>query len=397
MNYKRIFLVVMDSVGIGYDALSKSFNDEGANTLKHIADYMGGLKIPTLNSLGLGDLEDIKGTNKVSHPHSYVLKLNEASRGKDTMTGHWEMMGIETVHPFKTFTEHGFPQELIDQIEEQTGYKVIGNKAASGTEIMYEMGMEQIRDKALIVYTSSDSVLQIVAHEELFGLNEIYRACEIVRKLTMKPEWMVGRVIARPYLGNSPETFKRTPNRHDYALLPPKETVLNVLRNNKYTTVGVGKIGDIFSLYGLEHSFKTVSNTDGMNRTMEIIKDPDFERGLCFVNLVEFDSEYGHRRDTKGYAMALEQFDKELKELIPLLEEDDLLMITADHGNDPTWHGTDHTREKVPLIIYSKSIKDGRMLEERKSFADIGATILDNFRLCKPENLIGTPISEVNK
>ena len=397
MSYKRIFLLVMDSVGIGYDKMSASFGDEGANTLKHISEYVNGLNIPTMNSLGLGDLEDIKGTTKVDHPHSYVLKLNERSRGKDTMTGHWEMMGVETVHPFKTFTENGFPKELIDEIEKETGHKVIGNKAASGTDIMVELGEEQIRDNSLVVYTSCDSVLQIVASEEVTGLNEIYRVCEIVRKLTMKPEWMVGRVIARPFVGNSPETFKRTPNRHDYALLPPCETVLNVLNNNKVITVSVGKIGDIFSQYGIAHSFKTVSNSDGMKRTIEIAHDPDFYEGLCFINLVEFDSEYGHRRDTVGYAKALEQFDIELNELISSLHEDDLLMITADHGNDPTWTGTDHTREKVPLIIYSKKINDGRMLEERNSFADIGATILDNFRLCKPEHLIGEVIEEVNK
>jgi len=394
MNYKRIFVLVMDSVGIGYDSLSKSFNDEGANTLLHIADSVNGLNIPALNSLGLGDLEAIKGTNIVNHPNSFVMKLNEKSVAKDTMTGHWEMMGIKTINPFKTFTETGFPKELIDELEKESGYKFIGNKAASGTEIIKELGMEQLKNKSLIIYTSSDSVLQISAHEEVIGLKELYRVCEIARKLCMRPEWMVGRVIARPFIGNSPETFKRTPNRHDYAVNPPIKTVMNILKDNNYTVSCVGKINDIFNGYGVTKTVKTVSNTDGMNKTIDIIKNDKF-KGLCFINLVEFDSEYGHRRDVKGYANALETFDKELKELINNLNKDDLLMITADHGNDPTWHGTDHTREKVPLIIYSKSIKDGKKLNERDSFADIGATILDNFRLCKPENLIGKSIKEV--
>lgn len=397
MSYRRIYVLVMDSVGIGYDDTSKKYNDEGANTLKHIAEYNNGLNIPTLNSLGLGDLEVIKGTSKVAHPHSYVMKAKEASNGKDTMTGHWEMMGIKTDHPFKTFTEHGFPKELIDRIEQETGHKVVGNIAASGTEILEDMGEEQVRDNSLVIYTSSDSVLQIVASEEVTGLNELYRCCEITRKLTMKPEWMVGRVIARPFVGKRRGEFKRTPNRHDYTLLPPCETVLNVLKDNKFRVVSVGKIGDIFSQYGITDSFKTISNSDGMARTIEISKDPDFDKGLCFINLVEFDSEYGHRRDPIGYKKALETFDKELKELLDSIEEDDLLIITADHGNDPTWHGTDHTREKVPLIIYSKKIYNGRVLNERNSFADIGATILDNFRLCKPEHLIGKVIEEVKE
>ena len=396
MSYKRIFIIVLDSVGIGYDLLSKNFNDEGANTLIHIADANNGLNIPTLNRLGINDLGDIKGTTRVNHPFSYVMKLNELSEAKDTMTGHWEMMGIKTITPFQTFTDTGFPLELINELEKETGHKIIGNKAASGTEILKELGEEQRRDNSLIVYTSSDSVLQIAAHEEVTSLNELYRCCEIARKLTMKPEWKVGRVIARPYLGNSPETFKRTPNRHDYSIKPPVDTVLNLLKDNKYEVIAVGKINDIFSGSGITKAIKTISNSDGMNKTMNIIKNDKFN-GICFVNLVEFDSEFGHRRDVKGYANALETFDKELSDLISLLKEDDLLMLTADHGNDPTWHGTDHTREKVPLIIYSSKINSGRLLNERESFADIGATILDNFRLCKPEYLVGKAIKEVKE
>jgi len=396
MNYKRIFVIVMDSVGIGYDPISKSFNDEGANTLKHIAEQENGLFIPNLNKLGIGDLEDIKGTTKVDHPHSFAMKLFEASNGKDTMTGHWEMMGIKTSSPFLTFTETGFPKELIDELEKETGHKVIGNKAASGTEILKELGEEQMRDNSLIVYTSSDSVLQIAAHEEVTGLNELYRCCEIARKICMKPEWNVGRVIARPYLGNTPETFKRTPNRHDYAVKPPYDTVMNILKDHYYEVSCVGKINDILSGSGVTKTVKTISNSDGMQKTMNIIKNDKFN-GLCFVNLVDFDSEFGHRRDVMGYKKALETFDQELGELINILDDSDLLMITADHGNDPTWLGTDHTREYVPLLIYSKSINNGRHLETRKSFADIGATILNNFRLCKPKYLIGDVIKEVNE
>lgn len=396
MKYKRIFVLVMDSVGIGYDDKSHLFNDEGANTLKHIGEYDGGLNIPTLNSLGLGDLEDIRNTKKVSHPHSYVMKLYETSLGKDTMTGHWEMMGIETTKPFKTFTDTGFPKELIDKLEKETGYKFIGNKAASGTEILVELGEQSVKEGTLIIYTSSDSVLQICGHEKTVGLHNLYSVCEKAREICMDPKWKVGRVIARPYVGDSAHTYKRTPNRHDYALNPPEKTALNILSENGYTVSAVGKINNIFNGYGVTKTVSTISNSDGMNKTIDIARNDDF-KGICFINLVDFDSEYGHRRNIKGYKEALETFDKELKTLLESLKEDDLLMITADHGNDPTWIGTDHTREKVPLIVYSKSINDGHQLEERKSFGDIGATILDNFRLCKPEHLIGEVIKEVNK
>lgn len=395
MSYKRIIVIVMDSVGIGFDYLSYLFNDEGANTLEHIALNVNGLNIPTLNALGIADLGDIKGTNKVNHPYSYTMKLNETSIAKDTLTGHWEMMGVKTLNPLQTFTENGFPQELINALEKETGHKIIGNKAASGTKILKELGTIQMKDNSLIVYTSSDSVLQIAAHEEVTGLKELYRCCEIARKLTLKPEWMVGRVIARPYLGNSPSTFKRTPNRHDYALKPPIDTVLNILKKNNYDVIAIGKINDIFSGSGITKAIKTISNSDGMSKTINIIKNDNFN-GICFVNLVEFDSEFGHRRDVKGYAKALETFDTELKDLISNLKDDDLLMVTADHGNDPTWIGTDHTREKVPLIVYSKRIKDGHYLEERESFGDIGSTILSNYLLCKPDKLIGKVIEEVN-
>ena len=398
--YKRIFVIVADSVGIGYEPDADKFfngehNDWGSNTIVHISEKMpGGLKIPHMNDIGIADLADIKGTHKVSHPHAFVARSREASNGKDTMTGHWEMMGIHTKVPFKTFTDTGFPKELIDELERRTGHKVIGNCAASGTQIIEDLGEEQIRDHSLIVYTSSDSVLQIAASEEVTGLEELYRCCEIAREICMKPEWMVGRVIARPYVGKAKGQFKRTSNRHDLALRPTLPTVMNVLQDHGFMTSCVGKIGDIFDGYGVVKTQKTVSNEDGMDKTINELVEHDFT-GLCFVNLVEFDSEYGHRRDPIGYGEALERFDKRVGEFVSKMKENDLLIITADHGNDPTWPGTDHTREKIPLLMYSPSIKNGRYLEERECFGDIGATILENFKIEMPKDLIGKPIKEV--
>lgn len=396
-KFKRIFVIVMDSVGIGSEPDAKLFGDEGSNTLVHTSIACKGLKIPTLNKLGLHDLDNnILGTTKVEHPLSYVTRLREKSNGKDTMTGHWEMMGVYTTKPFKTFTDTGFPKELIDELEEKTGHKIIGNYAASGTEILKQLGEEQKRDNSLIVYTSADSVLQIAAHEETTGVKELYRCCEIAREMCMKPEWMVGRIIARPFIGDNKDNFKRTPNRHDLALSPSIPTVMNILKDNGYEVSCIGKINDIFNGSGVTKTQKTVSNIDGMNKTIHDAENDNF-KGICFVNLVEFDSEYGHRRNPLGYGKAIEDFDNQLNELLTKLKDDDLLMIAADHGNDPTWTGTDHTREKVPLIMYSKSFKDGKYLEERDSFADIGATILNNFNLKKPANLLGTPIEDVLK
>ena len=397
-RYKRIFIIVADSMGAGYMKDAKLFGDEGANTLVHIGEKMpNGLNVPTLNKLGLGDFGPIKGTSVVEHPHSFTMKANEISNGKDTMTGHWEIMGINTQIPFKTFTDTGFPDELIKELEEKTGHKVIGNCAASGTEIIQRLGEQQCKDGSMIVYTSSDSVLQIAAHEEIFGLDELYRCCEIAREICMKPEWMVGRIIARPYIGTNKDNFKRvTGHRHDLALKPPAKTVMNVLYDAGFMTSCIGKISDIFDGYGVKVTQKTSSNEDGMDKTIEEAKSKDYN-GLCFVNLVEFDSEYGHRRNPIGYGECIERFDKRVKQLLNYLNDDDLLIITADHGNDPTWTGTDHTREKIPLIMYSKSIKNGQYLDERDSFGDIGATILDNFGLEKPNHLLGKSIKEVLK
>lgn len=405
MKFKRIFLIVTDSVGIGNAKDASLFHqvgnvsDLGSNTWKHISEHMHqgrGLSVPTMESLGLGDLDDINGVkSSLNHPNSYSVALNEASNGKDTMTGHWEMMGILTTKPFQTFTDTGFPKELIDELSKRTGHKIIGNKSASGTEILKELGEESIRDDSLIVYTSSDSVLQICGHEKYLGLDKLYKYCEIARELCMKPEWFVGRIIARPFVGEDKDTFKRTSNRHDYTVSPSGRTAMEILKEHDYDVRCVGKINDIFNGVGVSTTVHTTSNSDGMIKTQELVLNDDFKKGLCFVNLVEFDSEYGHRRNPVGYGEALEVFDKELALLIRELKEDDLLMITSDHGNDPTWAGTDHTREKVPLIIYSKSIKNGKKLSDRDSFADIGATILSNFDLNKENKMIGKNIEEI--
>jgi len=398
MKFKRIFVIVCDSLGIGYDPKAKEYGDEGANTYLHIANSMPNKKldIPTLNSLGLNDLENIPGTSKVNHPQSYVTTLLEASKGKDTMTGHWEMMGIKTAHPFKTFTDTGFPKELIEELEAKWGRKIIGNIAASGTEIIKQLGPQQMKDGSLIVYTSSDSVLQVAANTSVVPLSELYKDCEIAREIVNRPEYRLGRVIARPYIGTDPSNFKRTADRYDYALKPTGRTAMDDLKDAGFMTSCVGKIANIFDQQGVTKTVHTVSDQEGMEITLNYIKNDNFT-GLCFVNLVEFDSEYGHRRNPVGYGNHIQDFDKWLKPLLEASKEDDLIMITADHGKDPTWHGTDHTRERVPLLMYSKLFKEGKELAQRKSFADIGATVLANFNVSPSANEIGTPIEEILK
>ncbi len=376
--YKRIFLIVADSVGCGTAPLSYKFGDDGANTIGHISEVCNGINLPTLESMGYGNITDIIGVKKIDNPIAYYGKMDELSNAKDTMAGHWEMMGIETKTPFVTFTDTGFPKELIEELEAKTGYKVIGNKAASGTEIIKELGEEHIKTKAMIVYTSADSVLQIACHEKYFGLDELYRVCKIAREICMKDEYKVGRVIARPFIGENSLDFKRTANRHDYALSPTGKTVLDSLKENNYDVISIGKIFDIFNGMGLTESNRTVSNHDGIEKIIDIIKNRDF-KGLCFLNLVDFDALYGHRRNSIGYKDALEEFDRDLNEMIRYLKQDDLIIITADHGNDPTWRGTDHTREYVPLIVYNGLGKGN--LGTRKTFSDIGETIAENFNL----------------
>ena len=387
---KRVFVIVIDSLGIGVMPDGEKFGDVGVNTLGHISESVETFRIPALQKLGIANLTQLRQVPAVENPLGYQAALRERSNGKDTMTGHWEIMGVETKKPFKTFTEHGFPKELIDELEKRTGHKVIGNKSASGTEIIEELGEEEIATGHMIVYTSADSVLQICGNEETFDLQELYRCCEIARELTMKEEWRVGRVIARPYVGKKRGEFERTSNRHDYALKPPVKTALNVLKDNGFDVVSVGKIKDIFDGEGITEAYKSKSSVHGMEQTIELA-DKDF-RGLCFVNLVDFDAKWGHRRDPEGYAKELEMFDEKLAVLLEKLREDDLLIITADHGNDPTYTGTDHTREKVPFLAYSRSMEGNGMLPEQDTFAVIGATILDNFGLSMPEETIGTSL-----
>ena len=389
-NYKRIFTIVLDSLGIGEMADSKEYGDIGVNTLGHIAEHTENFNIPNLQKLGIANLCELQGVEPVENPLGKYAKLNEKSLGKDTMTGHWEMMGIYTDKPFQTFTDHGFPQELIDELSKQTGRTIIGNKSASGTEILEELAEEEIQKGYLIVYTSADSVLQICGNEETMGLETLYKYCEIARELTLKDEWKVGRVIARPYVGLKKGDFKRTSNRHDYALKPSGETVLNALQDAGYDVISVGKINDIFAGEGITESNKSKSSVHGMEQTIKIAKQ-DFT-GLCFVNLVDFDALWGHRRDVAGYAKEIEMFDKKLGELLPLLQEEDLLILTADHGNDPTYTGTDHTREKVPFIAWSPSMIEGGLLPEQETFAVIGATIAENFGVKVPEGSLGTPL-----
>lgn len=379
-QFKRIFLLVLDSVGIGEAPDAADFDDIGADTLGHIADYVGGLKMPTMAKLGLSHIKQISGIEKVDAPLAYFTKMEEASVGKDTMTGHWELMGLHIDQPFQTFP-NGFPDELINEIIEKTGRGVIGNKPASGTEILDELGDKHIETGDLIIYTSADSVLQIAAHEDVVPIEELYHICEIARKLTLNEKYMVGRVIARPFVGE-PGNFSRTANRHDYALKPFGRTVMNELKDADYDVIALGKITDIFDGEGITETVRTVDNDDGMEKLIQSM-DQEFT-GLNFLNLVDFDAKYGHRRDPKGYAEALEAFDQQLPQVIEKLRRDDLLIITADHGNDPTHHGTDHTREYVPLLVYHKGINAGHELPIRKTFADIGATIADNFKVTNP-------------
>ena len=386
-KYKRIFVVVLDSLGIGAVEDSPEYGDVGVDTLGHIAREVPGLKIPNLKKLGMVNLHPLEGMEPAEHPLGRYMRLKERSRGKDTMTGHWEMMGIKTEKPFRTFTEHGFPAELIKELEKQCGKKVIGNKSASGTEIIEELGEEEIRTGSMIVYTSADSVMQICGNEETFDLEELYRCCETARRITMKDEWRVGRVIARPYIGMKKGEFKRTSNRRDYALKPPAPTVLNALKDAGNDVIGVGKIHDIFCGEGITKTYHSESSVHGMEQTIDVCKE-EFT-GLCFVNLVDFDALWGHRRNVEGYGKEIEKFDEKLGVLLECLSQDDLLILTADHGNDPTYKGTDHTREYVPFLAYSKRMQAGGPLPEAETFAVIGATVAENFGVDMPKGTIG--------
>ncbi|MEK0314199.1 phosphopentomutase [Cohnella sp. 56] len=382
MPFKRITVIVLDSVGIGELPDAAAYGDAGAHTLGHIAAGPSGLKLPNLRRLGLGNIARLADWEPAAAPAAYYGKMAEVSAGKDTMTGHWELMGLKIDKPFRTFPG-GFPRGLLEAFEAETGRGVLGNKPASGTEILDELGAEQMRSGAWIVYTSADSVFQIAAHEDVIPLEELYEACRIARRLTNKDEYSVGRVIARPYVGK-PGSFTRTPNRHDYAVKPPEPTVLNALKKAGKDVIAVGKINDIFCGEGITKSYPTKSNQDGIDKTIGQLGGT-FE-GLLFTNLVDFDSLYGHRRDVDGYARALEEFDRAVPELLSRLTDDDLLVITADHGNDPVHAGTDHTREYVPLLAYSPSFGKPGDLGTLSTYADLAATIADNFGVTRTSN-----------
>lgn len=379
-TYNRVFLIVMDSVGIGEAPDAEKFGDKGADTLGHIAERMNGLNMPNIGKLGLSNIREIKGIEKADKPMAFYTKMQEASNGKDTMTGHWEIMGLNIQTPFRVFPD-GFPPELISELESRTGRKIIGNKPASGTDILVELGEEHMKTGALIVYTSADSVLQIAAHEDIIPIEEQYKICKIARELTLDEKYMVGRVIARPFVGE-PGNFQRTSNRHDYALKPFDRTVMNEMADGGLDVVAIGKISDIYDGEGVTEAIRTTSNMDGMDKIIQTF-DKEFT-GLSFLNLVDFDALFGHRRNPEGYGKALEEFDARLPEVFAKMQEGDLLMITADHGNDPVHHGTDHTREYVPLLVYAKDMEEGKELPISETFADIGATIADNFNVKMP-------------
>ena len=387
-RFKRVFLIVCDSMGMGAMADSEKFGDVNVDTLGHISDTVEHFNIPNLRKLGLANLKPLSKAEPVEKPLGYYCPLNEMSNGKDTMTGHWEMMGIHTTKPFVTFTDTGFPKELLDELSKRCGKEIIGNKSASGTEILEELAETEINEGKMIVYTSADSVLQICGNEETFDLQNLYRCCEIARELCMRDEWKVGRIIARPYVGKKKGEFKRTANRHDYAVKPPSDTALNALKNAGFDVISIGKINDIFVTEGITKAYHSNSSVHGMEQTIEEA-GKDFT-GLCFVNLVDFDALWGHRRDPIGYGDEIEKFDVKLGEFLDVMRDDDLLIITADHGNDPTYTGTDHTREKVPFIAYSKSFKGSGSIPERNTFADMGATIAENFGVKMPEGTIGS-------
>ena len=377
-KYKRIFTIVIDSMGIGEMADAANFDDAGADTLGHISQSVETFEIPNFRKLGLANLKPLKQVAPVKEPLGYYFAMNERSNGKDTMTGHWEMMGINTTKPFITFTETGFPKELIAELEKRTGRKIIGNKAASGTVILDELGEEEIKTGALIVYTSADSVMQICGNEETMGLDNLYRYCEIARELTMRDEWRVGRVIARPFIGEAPN-FKRTSNRRDYALDPFNKTMLEYLKENNLEVAAVGKIEDIYNRKGITSAVHTKNNMDGVDKTLEYMDT--VKEGLIFTNLVDFDMLYGHRNDPKGYGKALEDFDNRLQEIYSKMTDEDIFIITADHGCDPTTSSTDHSREHIPVLVYGKNVKPGVNIGTRERFSDIGKTILDFFNV----------------
>lgn len=378
-KYKRIFGIVMDSVGTGSAPDADQFDNVGSDTLGHIGEfYKGELHLPALQKLGISNLreQEILGVPKIEIQQGYYSKMQEISVGKDSMDGHWEMMELPVKQPLNHFP-NGFPEDLLQKISEFSGRKIVGNRPESGTKIIQELGEHQMATGDLIIYTSGDSVLQIAAHEDVIPVKELYRICEYARSLVNGPEYVMGRVIARPYVGPDKDHFTRTANRHDFSLRPTGPTVLDHLQKSGLHTVGVGKINDIFSGQGIAEGYHNESNMDGMDHVDHVMQE-DFT-GFCFVNLVDFDAMYGHRRNPEGYGQALMELDQRLGQVVANMRDDDLLMITADHGNDPCYKGSDHTREYVPLLAYSPSMQGSGQLPTRQTFADFGATILDNF------------------
>ncbi|WP_195947182.1 phosphopentomutase [Paraclostridium bifermentans] len=377
----RVIWMIIDSVGIGALPDSEKFGDVNVNTLGNIVKNYRDIKLPNMLKLGLGNIDGIDSLEGVKSPIGAFGRASEVSKGKDTTTGHWEMTGVLVETPFKTY-ENGFPKEIIDEFERKTNRKVIGNKPASGTAILDELGEQQMKTGEVIVYTSADSVFQIAAHEEIIPLDELYKMCEIAREIMMGDN-AVARIIARPFVGQ-PGAFERTSNRRDYSLSPFEDTVLDNIKNSNLDVIGVGKIEDIFNKQGITEAIHTKDNMDGVDQTINYMKKEN--NGLIFTNLVDFDSKYGHRRDVKGYKEALEEFDARIPEILENMEDDDILIINSDHGNDPTYKGTDHTREYIPMLICGKNVKSGLNLGTRSSFADIGATVADILNVKMPKH-----------
>lgn len=377
----RAIWIVLDSVGMGEMFDAEKFGDKGANTLGNISKVFGGLKLPNLSKLGLGNIEGMEGYEKEEKPTGCYARFAEASNGKDTTIGHWEMAGIISEKAFPTFPE-GFPKELVEKYEKAIGRKVIGNKVASGTAIIEELGEEHYKTGNPILYTSADSVFQIAAHESIIPLEELYRICIVAREM-LKDEYAVARVIARPFTGEVGK-FTRTANRRDYSLVPPYDTILDKLKKAHSNVMAVGKIEDIFCGKGITEALHTVSNMDGVDKTLEYMKQG--KKGLIYTNLVDFDMKWGHRRDAEAYGKGLMEFDSRLPEILSAMTEEDVLFITADHGCDPTFKGTDHTREYVPFLAYGKKLKEGVNLGTRKTFADMGQTLAEMFDVEKLSN-----------
>ncbi|MBQ1793709.1 MAG: phosphopentomutase [Peptostreptococcaceae bacterium] len=377
----RVIWMVIDSVGIGALPDSQKFGDVNVDTLGNIVRACKGIKIPNMIKLGLANIEGVDSLENIESPIGCYGRCSEVSKGKDTTTGHWEMTGVLVETPFKTF-ENGFPKDIIEEFERRSNRKVIGNKPASGTAILDELGEQHMNTGEVIVYTSADSVFQIAAHEEIVSLDELYKMCEIAREIMMGDN-AVARIIARPFIGK-PGAFERTSNRRDYSLSPFEDTVLDNIKNSNLDVIGVGKIEDIFNQQGITEAIHTHDNMDGVNQTINYMKKET--KGLIFTNLVDFDSKYGHRRDVEGYKNALEEFDARIPEILENMNDDDVLIINSDHGNDPTYKGTDHTREYIPVLVYGKNLKSGLNLGTRNSFADIGATVADILNVEMPKH-----------